>query len=70
MCYNGFKSLYYILEVGGNMAIGSDKTRVMVTITEDEKAMLEKIAKEQNRNMSNLIGTIIKDFLNKESNQE
>lgn len=52
------------------MAIGSDKVRIMVTITEDEKAALEKIAQDQNRNMSNLVGTIIKEFLNKESNQE
>lgn len=49
------------------MAIGADKVRVMVTITEDEKLQLEKISQDQNRNLSNLIGTIIKEYLTQES---
>ncbi len=52
------------------VAIGSDKTRVMVTITETEKKQLENIALEENRNLSNLIGTILREYLKeKESNK-
>ncbi|MDA3732133.1 hypothetical protein PBV87_11625 [Niameybacter massiliensis] len=48
------------------MAIGADKVRVMVTISETEKQQLEEISKLQNRNLSNLIGTIIKEYLNEQ----
>ena len=45
--------------------ISDKKTRYALTILKDDKAELEKIAKEQNRSLNNLIETILKDYLKK-----
>ena len=45
--------------------ISDEKTRYALTILKDDKAELEKIAKEQNRSLNNLIETILKDYLKK-----
>ena len=47
------------------MAVSNDKTRTLITLDKADKAELEKIAKEQNRSFSNLIQTILKDYLKK-----
>lgn len=47
------------------MTISEDKTRTMLTIEKDVKKELERIAKEQNRSLNNLIETIIKEYLAK-----
>lgn len=41
------------------------KTRSLITLDDELKAELEKIAKEQNRSLNNLIETILKDYLKK-----
>lgn len=43
--------------------ISKDKTRYALTLEKNDKAELEKIAKEQNRSLNNLIETILKDYL-------
>lgn len=45
------------------MAVSKDKTRTLITLDRSDKEKLEKIAKEQNRSFSNLIQTILKDYL-------
>lgn len=47
------------------MAVSKDKTRTLITLDKSDKVELEKVAKEQNRSFSNLIQTIIKDYLKK-----
>jgi len=47
------------------MAVSNDKTRTLITLDKSDKVELEKIAKEQNRSFSNLIQTILKDYLKK-----
>jgi metal-responsive CopG/Arc/MetJ family transcriptional regulator len=43
--------------------IGEDKTRVIVTLPKEMKETLSEIAKEENRSLTNLIVTILKDFI-------
>ena len=45
--------------------ISDEKTRYALTILKTDKVELEKIAKEQNRSLNNLIETILKDYLKK-----
>lgn len=43
--------------------IGEDKTRVIVTLPKELKETLSEIAKEENRSLTNLIVTILKDYV-------
>lgn len=43
--------------------IGEDKTRVIVTLPKELKEALSEIAKEENRSLTNLIVTILKNFI-------
>lgn len=43
--------------------IGEDKTRVIVTLPKELKETLSEIAKEENRSLTNLIVTILRDFI-------
>ena len=45
------------------MAIGKDKTQVLLTLTKEDKAELQRIADNENRSFTNLIYTIIKNYL-------
>ena len=45
------------------MSISKYITRMILTITKDLKAELERIAQEQNRSVNNLILTIIKSSI-------
>lgn len=45
------------------MAIGKDKTQLMLTIEKDDKAKLQKIAEAESRTVNNLIVVIIKEYL-------
>lgn len=45
------------------MAIGNDKVRVLITIPKDMKDQLEIQAKKENRNVSNLINTVLIKYL-------
>lgn len=40
-----------------------DKTRVIVTLPKELKETLSEIAKEENRSLTNLIVTILKDYV-------
>lgn len=45
------------------MAIGKDKTQVLLTLSKEDKERLQTIAAEENRTFTNLINTIIKEYL-------
>ncbi|MDW4093375.1 ribbon-helix-helix protein, CopG family [Staphylococcus saprophyticus] len=45
--------------------ISNNKTRYALTLEKKDKAKLEKLAKQQNRSLNNLIETVLKDYLNK-----
>lgn len=45
--------------------ISDKKTRTLITLNKEDKEQLNKIAKEQNRSFSNLVETILLDFLKK-----
>lgn len=45
------------------MTIANNKTRYALTLEKSDKEKLEKIAKEQNRSLNNLIETILKQYL-------
>lgn len=47
------------------MSVSDENTRTLITLKKEEKEELEKIAKEQNRSFSNLVQTILKDYLKK-----
>lgn len=49
------------------MAIGKDKTQVLLTLTKEDKATLQQIAEDENRSFTNLINTIIKEYLKERS---
>lgn len=45
------------------MAIKDDNKRISVKFTKDEYDILEKLAKKENRSVSNLVGTLTKKHL-------
>lgn len=45
----------------GHGQIANDKTRISLVIPKDLKEDLERIAKEENRTLSNFIVTVLKD---------
>lgn len=45
--------------------ISDEKTRYSLTLNKNDKIELEKIAKQENRSLNNLIETILKDYLSK-----
>lgn len=45
------------------MAVGSDKVRVLVTLEKTDKEKLETLAKNDNRNLSNYINTVLKKHM-------
>lgn len=45
--------------------IKEDKTRIQVVITKDTKEKLEKLAKQENRSVSNFVSTLITNYINK-----
>ena len=49
--------------LGYIMAVGKDKTQVLLTLTKEDKEQLQKIAEDENRTLTNLINTIIKNYL-------
>lgn len=50
------------------MSISKENTRTNITIQKELKSKLEDIAKTQNRSFNNLIITVLKDFVDKETN--
>ncbi|MFW3515830.1 hypothetical protein [Staphylococcus caprae] len=47
------------------MTLSDNKIRYALTLEKTDKAKLEKIAKQENRSLNNLIETILKNYLNK-----
>lgn len=45
------------------MSVSNKKTRTLVTLELSDKEKLQKIAKEENRSFSNLVETILKEYL-------
>lgn len=45
------------------MAVSKDKTGVLVNMDKELKEKLTKLAKEQNRSLSNLIVTVLKSYV-------
>ena len=45
------------------MAIGKDKTGVLINMNKETKAKLEELAKKDGRSMTNLINKILLDYL-------
>lgn len=43
--------------------IKEDKTRIQVVITKDTKEKLEKLAKQENRSVSNFVSTLISNHI-------
>jgi metal-responsive CopG/Arc/MetJ family transcriptional regulator len=55
---------------GDKCMVGEDKVRILVTVPKEMKAELDKIAEEETRNTSNLIVSILKDYLNNKTKGE
>lgn len=51
------------LHGGDTMAVGKDKTGVLVNMDKDLKAKLEEIAKQDGRSLTNLINKILTDYV-------
>lgn len=45
------------------MAVSKDKTGVLVNMDKELKEKLAKLAKEQNRSLSNLIVTVLQNYV-------
>ena len=62
--YNISNLVYIILRIGEKtMAVGNDKTRILVNIPIELKKQLEDKAKQENRSLSNYIVTdLIKEL--------
>jgi predicted transcriptional regulator len=54
---------------GDIMAISKENVRVLITIEKDLKIKLEQQAEEQNRSFSNMIETVLKDYVKKKKSQ-
>lgn len=52
------------------MAIGQDKTRIIVTVTKEFKKELEKQAQKENRTVANLMNTIAIKYLEEQKNDK
>ena len=50
------------------MAVSKEKTGVLVNMDKTLKEELSKLAKEQNRSLSNLIVTILKNYVDSADN--
>ncbi len=50
--------------------VGKDKERINFTISKEDKEKLSKIAKSENRTLSNTINVAIKDYIKKYGPQE
>lgn len=50
--------------------VGKDKVRILITVPKEMKENLEILAEKETRNVSNLIVTVLKDYINKNTNIE
>ena len=57
-----------ILLIGAdNMAVGKDKTGVLVNMNKEMKAKLEELAKKDGRSLTNLINKILTEYLERQN---
>ena len=49
------------------MPVSKDNTRVSITVSKKDYELLKRLSEEDGRSISNLVGKIIKDYLNKEA---
>ena len=49
------------------MATKVNTTRISVTVSKADYELLKRLSEEDGRSISNLVGKIIKDYLNKEA---
>ena len=64
--YNLTITVLYVIILsngGDNMAIGKDKTGVLVNMNKDMKAKLEELAKKDGRSLTNLINKILTEYV-------
>ena len=52
---------------GDNMAVGKDKTGVLVNMNKEMKAKLEELAKKDGRSLTNLINKILTEYLERQN---
>lgn len=52
------------------MAIDKENIRIMVTISREENEILKEMAKKENRSVSNLVATLIKNMIKDDSHRE
>ena len=52
------------------MAVKEGKSRIMIQMDDDRKELLQKIAKEEGRSLSNMINYIISQYLKEQKNKE
>lgn len=50
------------------MAIGKDKTQILLTLTKEDKQKLQTIAAHEGRTVTSLINSLIKIYLHKSEN--
>ena len=46
------------------MAVGEDKIRILITVTKEMKKELEIQAEKETRNVSNLVVSVLKEYIN------
>ena len=51
------------------MGLSSEKTRCQVILEKTTKEKIEKLAKEQDRSLSNMINFILKEFIKQQEDQ-
>lgn len=65
--------LYYINSkytgVENIVGLSSEKTRCQVILEKTTKEKIEKLAKEQDRSLSNMINFILKEFIKQQEDQ-
>lgn len=52
------------------MAIDKNNIRIMVTISREENEILKEMAKRENRSVSNLVATLVKNKIKDTSDEE
>jgi metal-responsive CopG/Arc/MetJ family transcriptional regulator len=55
---------------GEEMTISKNKTRAVFTVPKTLKEEVEKIAKAENRSFSNLLVTILQEYVDKKNNPD
>ena len=58
------KVIHYDAKIKGDtMTASEEKTRVIITITKKQKELLERLAKKDQRSISNFCSKVLSDYL-------